>query len=151
MTAADTHRAIDAVWRIESPKLIAGLARIVCDVGLAEDLAQDALVAALQQWPASGLEAYHLLPSVRGDLLARLGRDDQARLEFERAASLTRNARERDLLLERAGSVRTSSRRVQPVKGSHDRLRYSLKRDQNPGYGVRRRRAAALAWSDSAL
>ena len=55
MTAADTHRAIDAVWRIESPKLIAGLARIVRDVGLAEDLAQDALVAALQQWPASGI------------------------------------------------------------------------------------------------
>lgn len=55
MTAADTHRAIDAVWRIESPKLIAGLARIVRDVGVAEDLAQDALVAALQQWPTSGI------------------------------------------------------------------------------------------------
>ncbi len=55
MTATDTHRAIDAVWRIESPKLIAGLARIVRDVGLAEDLAQDALVAALEQWPASGM------------------------------------------------------------------------------------------------
>ena len=55
MTATDTHRAIDAVWRIESPRLIAGLARIVRDVGLAEDLAQDALVAALEQWPASGV------------------------------------------------------------------------------------------------
>jgi len=55
VTATDTHRAIDAVWRIESPKLIAGLARIVRDVGLAEDLAQDALVAALEQWPASGI------------------------------------------------------------------------------------------------
>ena len=55
MTATDIHRAIDAVWRIESAKLIAGLARIVRDVGLAEDLAQDALVAALQQWPASGI------------------------------------------------------------------------------------------------
>jgi RNA polymerase sigma factor (sigma-70 family) len=53
--ATDTHRAIDAVWRIESPRLIAGLARIVRDVGLAEDLAQDALVAALEQWPASGV------------------------------------------------------------------------------------------------
>jgi RNA polymerase sigma-70 factor (ECF subfamily) len=51
----DTHRAIDAVWRIESPRLIAGLARIVRDVGLAEDLAQDALVAALEQWPESGI------------------------------------------------------------------------------------------------
>ena len=55
MTAADTHAAIDAVWRIESPKLIAGLARLVRDVGLAEDLAHDALVAALEQWPESGV------------------------------------------------------------------------------------------------
>ena len=55
MTVADTHAAIDAVWRIEAPKLIAGLARVVRDVGVAEDLAQDALVAALQQWPESGV------------------------------------------------------------------------------------------------
>jgi RNA polymerase sigma-70 factor (ECF subfamily) len=55
LTVSDAHRAIDAVWRIESPRLIAGLARIVRDVGLAEDLAQDALVAALQQWPQSGV------------------------------------------------------------------------------------------------
>ena len=55
VTATDTHRAIDAVWRIESPRLIAGLTRIVRDVGLAEDLAQDALVAALVQWPESGV------------------------------------------------------------------------------------------------
>ena len=53
--ATDTHRAIDAVWRIESPRLVAGLTRIVRDVGLAEDLAQDALVAALEQWPESGI------------------------------------------------------------------------------------------------
>ncbi len=51
----DTHRTIDAVWRIESAKLIAGLARIVRDVGIAEDLAQDALVAALEQWPGAGI------------------------------------------------------------------------------------------------
>ena len=55
MAATDTHRAIDAVWRIESAKLIAGLTRIVRDVGLAEDLAQDALVAALERWPESGV------------------------------------------------------------------------------------------------
>jgi RNA polymerase sigma factor (sigma-70 family) len=55
VTATETHRAIDAVWRIESPRLIAGLARIVGDVGLAEDLAQDALLAALEQWPESGV------------------------------------------------------------------------------------------------
>src|SRR5881296_3282971 len=55
MTGTDTHSAIDAVWRIESPRLIAGLTRIVRDVGLAEDLAQDALVAALERWPESGI------------------------------------------------------------------------------------------------
>jgi len=55
VTASDTHRAIDAVWRIESPRLIASLARIVRDVALAEDLAHDALVAALEQWPESGI------------------------------------------------------------------------------------------------
>jgi RNA polymerase sigma-70 factor, ECF subfamily len=55
VTATDTHRAIDAVWTIESAKIIAGLARIVRDIGLAEELAQDALVAALEQWPESGI------------------------------------------------------------------------------------------------
>src|SRR5438132_4080572 len=55
MTATDPHRTIDAVWRIESARLIAGLARIVRDVGVAEELAQDALVAALEQWPAAGV------------------------------------------------------------------------------------------------
>jgi RNA polymerase sigma factor (sigma-70 family) len=55
MTATDAHRAIDAVWRIEAPRLIAGLARIVRDVGLAEELAQDALVTALNEWPDRGI------------------------------------------------------------------------------------------------
>ena len=55
MTATDTHRAIDAVWRIESAKLIAGLTRMVRDVGLAEELAQDALVVALEKWPETGV------------------------------------------------------------------------------------------------
>ncbi len=55
MTATDTPRAIEAVWRIESARIIAGLARIVRDVGLAEEFAQDALVAALEQWPESGV------------------------------------------------------------------------------------------------
>ena len=57
MTATDTHRVIDAIWRIESAKVIAGVTRIVRDVGLAEDLAHDALVAALEQWPESGVPA----------------------------------------------------------------------------------------------
>jgi RNA polymerase sigma-70 factor (ECF subfamily) len=55
VTSSDTHRAIEAVWRIESARLIAGLTRIVRDIGLAEELAQDALVAALEQWPQSGV------------------------------------------------------------------------------------------------
>ncbi|CAA9520740.1 MAG: RNA polymerase ECF-type sigma factor [uncultured Thermomicrobiales bacterium] len=57
MTRAEAHRAIDAVWRIESARLIAGLARTVGDVGLAEDLAQDALIAALETWPETGIPA----------------------------------------------------------------------------------------------
>ena len=52
---SDVNRAIDAVWRIESPRLIAGLARITGDIGLAEDLAQDALLAALERWPQTGV------------------------------------------------------------------------------------------------
>jgi RNA polymerase sigma factor (sigma-70 family) len=55
MTLPDIHRTIDAVWRIESARLIASLTRLVGDVGLAEDLAQGALVAALEQWPQSGI------------------------------------------------------------------------------------------------
>ena len=55
MAAPDTHRAIDAVWRIEQAKLIASLVRIVRDVGRAEELAQDAFVAALEQWPREGI------------------------------------------------------------------------------------------------
>jgi RNA polymerase sigma factor (sigma-70 family) len=55
MTTTDVHRTIDALWRIESARLIAGLARVVRDVGLAEELAQDALVTALEQWPRSGI------------------------------------------------------------------------------------------------
>ena len=55
MSVSETHRTIEAVWRIESARLIAGLARLTGDVGLAEDLAQDALVAALEQWPDGGV------------------------------------------------------------------------------------------------
>jgi len=55
VTAADAHRTIEAVWRLEAPQIIAGLTRMVGDVGLAEEFAQDALVAALEQWPESGV------------------------------------------------------------------------------------------------
>jgi predicted RNA polymerase sigma factor len=61
------------------------------------------LIDALTTEPA--LKNYHLLPSVRGDFLVKLGRFDEARAEFERAASLTRNAREHTLLLERAAAA----------------------------------------------
>jgi RNA polymerase sigma factor (sigma-70 family) len=57
MLATETHRVIDAVWRIESPRLIASLARMVRDVGIAEELAQDVLVTALEQWPRSAIPA----------------------------------------------------------------------------------------------
>jgi len=83
-----------------------------------------AVAVAMAFGPAAGLElidklssepslaAYHLLPSARGDLLAKLGRHTEARAEFERAASLTQNGRERDLLLERAAaSSRAASSR----------------------------------------
>ncbi|WP_409274619.1 RNA polymerase sigma factor [Neobacillus sp. SCS-31] len=55
MTEADTHRTIEAIWRIESARLIAGLTRLVRDVGLAEDLAHDALIIAMERWPESGI------------------------------------------------------------------------------------------------
>ena len=58
MTGPDTaaaHRAVEAVWRLESARIIAGLSGLVRDVGLAEELAQDALVAALEQWPRDGV------------------------------------------------------------------------------------------------
>ena len=57
--------AIDAVWRIESARLIAGLARLVGDVGIAEDLAQDALVIALEQWPKTGVPDIRALYTAR--------------------------------------------------------------------------------------
>jgi predicted RNA polymerase sigma factor len=75
-----------------------------------------ALVDALTDEPA--LRGYHLLPSVRGDLLSRLGRLTEARTEFQRAAALTRNARERTLLLERADACRLNRLRQCWVTGS---------------------------------
>ena len=93
------------------------------------------LVDALTSEPS--LEGYHLLPSVRGDLLAKLGRFDEARAEFERAASLTRNARERELLLAARGGVRRSDCRrgarrmiVHLVDGTYELFRHF--------YGLRR-------------
>src|SRR5439155_13926019 len=86
VTATDAHRAIDAVWRIESPRLIAGLTRIVRDVGLAEDLAQDALVAALEQWPESGVPdnpGAWLMATAKHRAIDRLRRGDVQRRATE--------------------------------------------------------------------
>jgi RNA polymerase sigma factor (sigma-70 family) len=93
MTAADTNRAIDAVWRIESSKLIAALARMVRDLGLAEELAQDALVAALETWPATGVPdnpAAWLMQTAKNRGIDRLRRlklaarkEDEAAREIE--------------------------------------------------------------------
>ena len=81
MTASDISRTIDAVWRIESTRLIAGLARIVRDVGLAEDLAHDALVAALEQWPESGVPdnpGAWLMATAKHRAIDRLRRSEMA-------------------------------------------------------------------------
>jgi RNA polymerase sigma-70 factor (ECF subfamily) len=78
VTTADAHRAIDAVWRIESAKLIAGLARLVRDVGVAEDLAQDALLSALEQWPEAGVPTNPgawLMATAKHRAIDRLRRD----------------------------------------------------------------------------
>ena len=84
--ADSTHRTIDAVWRIESAKLIAGLARIVRDVGLAEDLAQDALVAALEQWPQSGIPrkpGAWLMATAKHRAIDRLRRNERLQRKHE--------------------------------------------------------------------
>jgi RNA polymerase sigma factor (sigma-70 family) len=97
MTTRDAHRAIDAIWKIESPRLIATIARMVRDVGLAEELAQDALVVALEQWPTAGVPdnpgawltqtaKYRAIDRIRrermaGRKLEALGKDMEGMLE----------------------------------------------------------------------
>jgi RNA polymerase sigma factor (sigma-70 family) len=86
MSAADTHRAIDAVWRIESARLIAGLARIVRDVGVAEDLAQEALLVALERWPQSGVPdnpGAWLMATAKNRALDRLRRQKRVEKKHE--------------------------------------------------------------------
>nr|WP_242891552.1 RNA polymerase sigma factor [Actinomadura litoris] len=86
MTASDVHASIDAVWRMESARIIAGLARLLRDVGLAEEIAQDALVAALEQWPGSGV------PDNPGAWLMAVGKRraiDRIRREQRLEAKLT--------------------------------------------------------------
>jgi RNA polymerase sigma factor (sigma-70 family) len=80
VSVPEAHRAVDAVWRLESARIIAGLARIAGDVGLAEDLAQDALVAALRQWPESGIPpnpGAWLMATAKHQAVDRLRRDQR--------------------------------------------------------------------------
>jgi len=108
MTATETHRTINAVWRIESARIIAGIARMVRDVGLAEDLAQDALVAALEQWPESGVPdnpgAWLMAVAKRRaiDQLRRRTRLDrtEAKLAIEVEAQMERAAPDPDSALD---------------------------------------------------
>jgi RNA polymerase sigma factor (sigma-70 family) len=103
MTTSDTHRAIEAVWRIESARLIAGLARVVRDVGLAEELAQDAFVAALRQWPESGVPdnpGAWLMAAARHRAIDHVRRDRRLRRKQEeigRAAGARQGAAAPDL------------------------------------------------------
>ncbi len=106
MAGADVKRTIEAVWRIESARLIAGLARIVRDVGLAEDLAQEALVAALEQWPRDGVPSNPgawLMSTARNRGIDRIRHERMARGKLERLgreAGLGETAPERDLAAE---------------------------------------------------
>jgi RNA polymerase sigma factor (sigma-70 family) len=80
MSVAETQRAVETVWRLESARIIAGLSRIVNDIDLAEDLAQDALVAALRQWPESGIPANPgawLMATAKHRAIDRLRRDER--------------------------------------------------------------------------
>jgi RNA polymerase sigma factor (sigma-70 family) len=80
MSVVEAHRAVDAVWRLESARIIAGLARIVRDVGLAEDLAQEALVAALRQWPQAGIPpnpGAWLMATAKHQAIDRVRRDER--------------------------------------------------------------------------
>ena len=86
MTAAETHQVIDAVWRIEAPRLIGALTRLVRDVGVAEDLAQDALVAAVEQWPESGVPdnpGAWLMATAKHRAIDRLRRNDRLERKTE--------------------------------------------------------------------
>lgn len=106
MTAADTHRAIEAVWRIESARIIAALARMVRDVGLAEDLAQDTFVAALQQWPESGVPdrpGAWLMATAKHraiDVLRRRVRLERKHAEIGRALDAPQDAPDIDAMLD---------------------------------------------------
>src|SRR5919198_4542455 len=108
---ADARRAIDAVWRIESARLIAGLARVTGDVGVAEDLSQDALIAALEQWPRSGVPdnpGAWLMATAKNRAIDRMRRGEMAerkQWELEREAELRQSLTGADLVEEAADDI----------------------------------------------
>ncbi len=100
MAAPDAHRTVDAVWRIESARLIAGLARMVHDVGRAEDLAQEALLAALQQWPDEGVPenpGAWLMSTAKHRAIDGFRRDDVLRRKVEQLGHESETAHDPDL------------------------------------------------------
>jgi RNA polymerase sigma factor (sigma-70 family) len=108
VTETDAHRAIDAVWRIEAPRLIAGLTRILRDVGLAEDLAQDALVAALEQWPGSGVPdnpGAWLMATAKHRAIDRLRRNERLERKQEELGRELEAQREMAVADQRAPTV----------------------------------------------
>jgi RNA polymerase sigma factor (sigma-70 family) len=103
MTATDPRRAVEAVWRIESARIIAGLARIVHDVGLAEELAQDTLVVALEQWPVTGVPDHPgswLMATAKHRAIDMLRRQSRYQQKLEQIARATPDAEEPDIAAE---------------------------------------------------
>lgn len=95
MTENPGRRAVEAVWRIESARIVGALARLTGDLPTAEDLAQEALAEALVTWPRDGVPRQ---PAVRGEILTRLGRHDDARAALETALQRCTSGPERVLL-----------------------------------------------------
>src|SRR5215475_3464284 len=98
MTVPEAHRAVDAVWRLESARIIAGVARLVNDVGLAEELAQDALVAALRQWPESGIPpnpGAWLMATARHQAIDRIRRSERLQRKLDQLGHEARQQQER--------------------------------------------------------
>ncbi len=138
MATSAAHRAIDAVWRIESARLIAGLTRIVRDVGLAEELAQDALVAALEHWPEEGVPqnpGAWLMTTAKNRGLDRLRRDkrldrkqSQMLLDLEAERELSTRAIE-DALDEQVGDdlLRLMFISCHPVLSTESRVALTLR------------------------
>jgi RNA polymerase sigma factor (sigma-70 family) len=118
MTTANVHRTIEAVWRIESAKIIAALTRLVRDVGLAEDLAQDALLIALQQWPEEGIPnnpAAWLMATAKHRAIDRIRRDHRSERKYAELG--------RQLGLEQEATVNDEVARAASMADDEDLLR----------------------------